>query len=120
MKVDYKFIGKRVKASRLNRHLTQEELAEKTGVSDVFISYIETGLRRPSFDTIIKIARTLDVLIDSLVNNDSLFRLPEGYRELYEILFDCDSMERASILEAAVERKMLLRARKLKYFGEKA
>lgn len=116
MAVDYRFIGKMVKASRLMRHLTQAELAEKTDLSDVFISYIETGARRASLDTMIKIASTLNILIDSLVNNDSLFRFSEGNGEFDELLFDCDAVERSLILEAAIERKRLLKAEKFKRF----
>ena len=116
MAVDYRFIGKMVKASRQMRQLTQAELAEMTDVSDVFISYIETGARRASLETMIKIAGTLNILIDSLVNNDSFFRLSEGVGEFDELLFDCDAVERSLIFEAAVERKMLLKAGKLKRF----
>lgn len=41
-------IAERVKAARLAAKLSQYQLAQKIGVSDAYISQIETGLRIPS------------------------------------------------------------------------
>ncbi len=52
--------GKNLKRLRNNRELTQEELAERIGISIEFVGLIERGQRAPSFDTIEKIAIALD------------------------------------------------------------
>jgi transcriptional regulator with XRE-family HTH domain len=109
MTVDFKSIGKRVKASRKQCNMTQAELAEKTGMSDVFISRIETGDRRASLGSLIKIAIILEISLDSLVLDDSLARLPKGYREFWELLADCDINERTMILKTATAYKKALR-----------
>ena len=109
MTVDFISIGKRVKASRKQCNMTQAELAEKTGMSDVYISRIETGDRSPSLGSLLKIAITLEISLDSLVLDDSLARLPKGYREFWELLADCDINERTMILKTASAYKKTLR-----------
>lgn len=49
--------------------LTQEELAERTGLSRQEISLIERGKVRPGIDTIKKIADALEVKVDDLIGN---------------------------------------------------
>ena len=112
MTVDFKSIGRKVKANRRNHHMTQAELAEKTGMSDVYISRIETGGRSPSLGSLIKIAFVLDMSLDSLVFDDSPARLPRGYREFAELLADCDIEEREQILKTASAYKKILRTEK--------
>jgi len=53
--------GKRLKELRMSKGLTQEQLAEKAGVSADFISLIERGYRAPSFETIQMLAKALQV-----------------------------------------------------------
>lgn len=54
-------LGKRVKALREKRELTQEELEEKTGVNTKYISAIERGQKNATIKTLEKIAEGLDV-----------------------------------------------------------
>ena len=109
MIVDFKNIGKRVKASRIQRHMTQAELAEKTGMSDVYISRIESGVRSPSLVSLLKIALVFGISLNSLVEDDSISSLPKGYREFWELLADCDINERTKILEIVLAYKKALR-----------
>ena len=41
--VDYKTLGSRIRAVRLEKKMTQEQLAEAVGVGVTHISHIETG-----------------------------------------------------------------------------
>lgn len=43
MALDYSIIGSRIRKARLEKNITQEELAEKIDVSVAFISRIERG-----------------------------------------------------------------------------
>lgn len=47
--------------------LTQEKLAEKIGVSTVFVSQLESGSRAPGLETLVKLSQTLHVSLDLLV-----------------------------------------------------
>lgn len=51
--------GKKLRELRLDRGLTQEQLAEKANVSYQAISNIERGLTGPSFSTLADIAKAL-------------------------------------------------------------
>ena len=57
----------RLKTLRKGRHLTQQQLADRLGVAKSVVSYYETGDRFPSYDVLIKIARTFHVTTDYLL-----------------------------------------------------
>jgi transcriptional regulator with XRE-family HTH domain len=52
---------------RRRNKLTQEELAEKVGVSRIMIARYETKLNKPSIDTLKKMAEVLGVTTDYLL-----------------------------------------------------
>lgn len=54
-------VGLRIRALRLERGLTQEELAVRAGLSQSHVSEHETGARVPKLPTLFRIARALDV-----------------------------------------------------------
>lgn len=58
--------GKKVKQYRLNSNLSQEKLAELTGLHRTYISDIERGLRSISLCNIEKIAKALNIEIYKL------------------------------------------------------
>lgn len=53
--------GQRVREVRLAANLTQEALAEVTGLHPTFVSNVERGYRVPSVPTLIKLAAGLQV-----------------------------------------------------------
>ncbi len=55
------YVGDRLREIRTRRLLTQEELAEKAGVSPSTVVNIERDNREPHFRTIRKLAKALDV-----------------------------------------------------------
>jgi transcriptional regulator with XRE-family HTH domain len=55
------YIGEKLKEARIRRLLTQEELAEKAGVSAATVVNIERNNQEPHFRTIRKLAKALDV-----------------------------------------------------------
>ena len=57
-------VGKRIKALRKTRGLTQEQLAEKLGVQRATISNYEIGRRSPHLKELEKIASILGVSLD--------------------------------------------------------
>ncbi len=63
--------GQRVREARLAAGLTQEALAEATGLHPTFISNVERGYRVPTVATLLRLADGLDVppgvLVDDLV-----------------------------------------------------
>lgn len=61
MIVDYQDLGLRVRDARKAKHLTQEQLAEKVGISSSFMGHIERGTRIASIDTLVSICNVLAV-----------------------------------------------------------
>ena len=55
------YIGEKLREVRTKRLLTQDELAEKAGVSQSTIANIERNNAEPQFRTIRKLAKALDV-----------------------------------------------------------
>ena len=53
--------GNRLRAIRHERKLTQEQFAERLGISVDFLSLIERGVNAPSFETIEQMAKRLKV-----------------------------------------------------------
>jgi len=60
-------LGYRIKEAREEKKMTQEELAEKSGVSRGTISALESGVERTTTTkTLLKIASALDLTVDQL------------------------------------------------------
>jgi transcriptional regulator with XRE-family HTH domain len=60
-------IGKAIKLCRVQRNLTQKELAERADISKSYLSLIERGKRDPTFSTVEDIATALNVPTSILV-----------------------------------------------------
>lgn len=67
----YEKIGKNIKKIREQRHLTQEALAEKSGISQDFLGKIEVCINRPGLKTIFKLSKALDVEPSELLKFDN-------------------------------------------------
>lgn len=71
--------ARRLRALRIEREMTQEDLAQAAGLSTVFVSNIERGINVPSFESLEGLARALDVPVKALFDfADS--RASEGRR----------------------------------------
>ena len=63
--VDLKeMIGSRIQEIRNKKGMTQDQLSEKVGISSKYLSSIERGKENPTLNTILKMARSLDVKPD--------------------------------------------------------
>ena len=72
--MDLKAVGKRIKAAREQKGLTQEALAELVNlspmhVSVIDVSVIERGFKPTKMDTFCNIANALDVSADTLLQD---------------------------------------------------
>jgi transcriptional regulator with XRE-family HTH domain len=60
MKIDYKALGERIAKRRKVLNMTQDDVAEATGLSNNHISNIENNHSIPSIETLIKICDAID------------------------------------------------------------
>lgn len=63
---DKALIGKRIKQYRKLRGLTQDQLAEKIGVSTGYLSGIERGCSFPRFENLIQIMNVIEASPDQI------------------------------------------------------
>lgn len=64
MDINYKELGERIAKRRKVLNMTQDDVAEATGLSNNHISNIENNHSIPSIDTLIKICEALDMTPD--------------------------------------------------------
>lgn len=66
-------MGYRIREKRKERKMSQEELAEKSGVSRVTISGLENGtVRATTSTTLLKLARALETTVDQIFFEDDV------------------------------------------------
>lgn len=58
-----------LKLRRLQKELSQKELAQKVGLSNQTISGLETGKLNPSYEVMKRISKELDSSVDELFFN---------------------------------------------------
>jgi len=68
MSLTIKF-GENVRATRIEQKLSQEGLAELSGLHRTYISGVERGVRNPTLSIIIAIARALQVEPSTLLSS---------------------------------------------------
>ena len=63
-------LGKRIRAMRSQKNMTQERLGELIGVGTTHVSHIETGNTMPSMKTFVKILNALECTADELLKDE--------------------------------------------------
>ena len=67
--MELKAIGQRIKQAREAQGLTQEQLAERVGLSPSHISVIERGYKTPRLETFVEILNILKVDANSILTD---------------------------------------------------
>ena len=70
--MDYKSIGRHIRAKRKSVHMTQEKLAERVNLSVSFIGHIERGSRKASIETLNEICDVLMLSMDQVLGRTNL------------------------------------------------
>lgn len=71
MALDYNIIGQRLKNARINKKMTQENLAEQLNVSVAFLSRIERGSSHINLKRLTQICEILSVSEGNILNGVS-------------------------------------------------
>lgn len=61
-------LGRRVRELRKSQDFSQEQLAERMGINEKYLSSIERGRENPTLDLLIKLADALNVELVDLFN----------------------------------------------------
>ena len=99
--LDFDFIGQRIKEVRNDKHLTQEYLANATGVNVSHISNIETNKVKVSLTLLVQICNALDVTMDYLLENE--YHRPTSIieKELLNTIKDMKKEKQKTLLRIA-------------------
>ena len=111
--VDYRDIGSRIRAVRLDQKMTQEQLAEAVGVGVTHISHIETGNSIPSLQVMIDIINALGCSADELLCIEVEQARPLLNSWLSDLVADCNTTEVKLITDTVVSLKNSLRRLKI-------
>ena len=71
-----KELGLRIRQLRNEKHMSQEELAFKAGISPAHLGQIERAVKNPTIDTIGKISSALDLPVTELFSSDRIASAP--------------------------------------------
>lgn len=97
----YLAIGQRIKSVRKSKGMSQEKLAEKTGLSVTHISNVENAHTKASLDAFLKITNALEVSTDVLVC-DCVYQSKAIFTdELGDLVKDASEMEIRVVVETA-------------------
>ena len=107
--IDYKTVGLRIRAVRLEKKLTQEKLAEAAGVGVTHISHIETGNSIPSLQVTVDIVNALGCSMDELLCMDVEQARSVQDNWLGELVADCSGEEVKLITDTVLALKDSLR-----------
>lgn len=98
--MDTKYIGRRIKAARERKGLTQEQLAEMVDLSPMHISVLERGAKPPKLETLINIANALGVTADVLLQDLLHNRLDVVNFEANELISKLPGEDQRRVMEA--------------------
>ena len=107
--VDYKDIGMRIKEVRLQKKMTQEQLAEAVGVGTTHISHIETGNTKASIQVLLDIINALECSADELLCIEIKQARPIFNSWISNLLDDCSPNELKLIKDMIVSMKESMR-----------
>ncbi len=62
----FKFLGNRIRAARKRCSLTQQKLADQTGLAIKTVQDIERGKKNPTYDTLSRLVERLGISADTL------------------------------------------------------
>ncbi|MBR0425665.1 MAG: helix-turn-helix transcriptional regulator [Clostridia bacterium] len=109
MSIDYITVGKKIRAIRTRNGLSQLQLSEMIDVSPPYISSIENGVKNASIETLVKIANSLQVSLDELLDDNLDDELIASFRSFEVVLSDCNEYEKRILLDMVSSLKKALR-----------
>lgn len=106
--MNYYEIGQRIRKYRKASNLSQEQLAEKVGISVTHMSHIETGNTKLSLPVLVDIADTLSVQTDAII-----YEIPQSNKttvtqELADIINSCSTNKLNVIIDVVKSTKVSL------------
>jgi transcriptional regulator with XRE-family HTH domain len=112
IEINYKLIGLRLRAVRLKRGVTQEQIAERAGISAQHCSGIECGNAKVSLPSLIRLCNALEITTDDVLMDSIPRATPQLMEDVSAVFSDCSPDEIYLMLSQADNLKKTLRMRK--------
>lgn len=106
--MNYYEIGQRIRKFRKAYNFSQEQLAEKVGISTTHMSHIETGNTKLSLPVFAKIANALSIQTDELLYDIPQINKTIIKHELTEIIDSCPQQDMYILLDVLKTLKSAL------------
>ena len=107
--IDLAELGARVKQARIDRNMSQVDLAEAANLCVPYVSDIERGKKCFSVDKLVRLAQVLQVSTDWLLRLDIPQTEYTYNAEASDILVDCTAEESVILLEVMQATKQAIR-----------
>ena len=107
--MNYVEIGEKIRKYRKEKGVSQEQLAEKVGISVTHMSHIETANTKLSLPVLVSVAEVLGVGVDALVKEKCAECEENLVEELRELLSECNESEIRVIMDVARAAKQSLK-----------
>jgi transcriptional regulator with XRE-family HTH domain len=99
--LDFALIGQKIKEVRTSKKLTQEYLANATGVNVSHISNIETNKVKVSLTLLVQICNALDTTVDYILDNEYHRPTTTLEKELLNMVKDMEKEKQDILLRIA-------------------
>lgn len=106
--MNYYEIGQRIRRYRKASNLSQEQLAEKVGISVTHMSHIETGNTKLSLPVLVNIANALSVQTDTIIYENPQINKTSVKQELSELIDSCSINKLNVIIDVIKSTKISL------------
>ncbi len=110
--IDYSSLGQRLRAERLRKGYTQEQVAEAVGVGVTHISHLETGAGTVSLKVFIALLNFYGCSADKVLCKEIAAAKPLVDHWLVDMVADCDQTETKIISDTVAALKQSLRKHK--------
>jgi transcriptional regulator with XRE-family HTH domain len=97
--IDYEKLGLRIKSLRIDRNLTQENLAQAVDCNVSHISNIENNHTKVSLNVLLAISNTLNTSIDYLLTDQYDNQSQALDNAILRALQDCDETKKEKLLK---------------------
>ena len=108
--------GKRVRHFRKKRGFSQSYLSELIDKSPTYLSYVESGIRCISLDTLVDLANALNVTADALLKDSLENTASMISNDFAAVLGDCSEYELMILLEVLRAVKTSIRSNQVLFF----
>lgn len=106
--MNYYEIGQRIRKYRKASELSQEQLAEKAGISVTHMSHIETGNTKLSLPVLVNIANILSVQTDAIIYETPQINKTSIKQEVSELIDSCSANKLNVIIDVLKSTKISL------------